>query len=70
MQQTGFHHANMLDSQLRIDLGNQQTEMLAMVQNLITDAQVEQDLIPILIEKLAANTAINAAQEQMLQILQ
>ena len=31
MQQAGYHHANMLASQLRVDLGNQQTEMMAMV---------------------------------------
>ena len=31
MQQAGFHHANMPASQLRVDLGSQQTEMLAMV---------------------------------------
>ena len=49
MQQEDFHHANMLASQLSIDLGNQQTEMLAMVQNLVTDVQVEQDLMPALI---------------------
>ena len=35
MQPAGYHHANMLAQQLRDDLTNQQTEMLAMMQNLM-----------------------------------
>ena len=69
MQQAGFHHANMLASQLRVDLGNQQTEMLAMVQDLVADVQ-EQDPVQAPIQQPAANAAIATVQEQMLQILQ
>ena len=36
MQQAGYHHANMLASQLRVDIGNQQTKMLSMVHQLVT----------------------------------
>ena len=44
MQQAGFHHANMFASQLRVYLRNQQAEMLAMVQTLVKDSQVETGL--------------------------
>ena len=36
MQQASYHHANMLASQLRVDIGNQQTKMLSMVHQLVT----------------------------------
>ena len=35
MQQTDYHHANMLASQMRANLNNQQVELLAMVQDLV-----------------------------------
>ena len=39
MQQAGYHHAKMLAQQLRTDLTNQQTEMLAMMQNLVPEQE-------------------------------
>ena len=65
MQHAGFHHVYMLASQLHVDLGNQQTEILAMVQNLVME-----DPPPALIEQPTAHTWMNEVQEQMLQILQ
>ena len=43
MQQAGYHHANMLAAQLRIDMDNRNNEMLAMVQNqmLVTEENLE-----------------------------
>ena len=65
MQQAGYHHANMLASQLRVDLNNQQTEMLALMQDLVVP---EQEEAPV---QQAANATIGAnVQLQMLQILQ
>ena len=72
MQQAGYHHANMLASHLRVDLNNQQTQMLALMQDLVPElpptnhvpaeeAHVQQ----------AANATIgDNVQLQMLQILQ
>ena len=34
MLQAGYHHANMLASQIRDDIANRNTEMLTMVENL------------------------------------
>ena len=67
MQQAGYHHANMLAQQMREELSNQQTEMLAMMQNLVVPEQEEHE--PTIAPAPAANAAINM-QEQMLQILQ
>ena len=36
MQQPGYHHAAVSASQLRVDISNQQIEMLAMVQQLVS----------------------------------
>lgn len=67
MQQAGYHHANMLASQLRVDIGQQQTEMLAMMQNLVTGHEPPEDETPV---QPAANAAIEGnVQMQMLQIL-
>jgi hypothetical protein len=33
MQQAGYHHANMLAAQLRMDMDDRNNEMLAMVQS-------------------------------------
>ena len=69
MQQAGYNHANMLASQLRVDLGNQQTEMMAMVQTLVEDTQAENSSPPTMVEQPAVNATMTTAQEQMLQIL-
>ena len=67
MQQAGYHHANMLAQQMRTDLTNQQTEMLAMMQNLVPEQEPEvQESAP----QPVANAVINDVQLQMLQILQ
>ena len=39
MQQAGYHHANMLASQMRVDLNNQQAEMLALMQDIVVQDQ-------------------------------
>ena len=65
MLQAGYHHANMLAEQLQVDLNNQQTQMLAMVQGL---ARVEDDLLE-LIKQPSANAAINDVHQQMLELL-
>ena len=68
MQQAGYHHANMLAQQMRNDLQNQQTEMLAMVQNMVpVEPQQEEQQI---VEHQVANAAVTTIQQQMLQILQ
>ena len=69
MQQAGYHHANMLTQQLRDDLTNQQTEMLAMMQNLVIPEQ-EPFNEPEIAPQPAANAAVNDIQVQMLQVLQ
>ena len=66
MQQAGYHHANMLAQQMRNDLENQQTEMLAMVQNMV-QAAPHQDEEP---QFEVANAAVSSVQQQMLEILQ
>ena len=55
----------MLASQLHVNLGNQQTEMLAMIHNLVSE-----DPPPAIIEQPVANAAINTVHELMIQILQ
>ena len=69
MHQAGYHHANMLAQQLRNDITNQQTEMLAMVQSLIlvpdqTEYQTKLSMQP------AENAVINTVHQQMIEILQ
>ena len=73
MQQAGYHYANMLASQLRVDLNNQQTEMLAMVQNMVIQEPPPAQESPA--EEAPVQEAANATiggnvQLQMLQILQ
>ena len=73
MQQAGYHHANMLASQLRVDLNNQQTEMLAMVQNLVIqdETPAQESRVEEQHAQQAANATIESnVQMQMLQILQ
>ena len=73
MQQAGYHHANMLASQLRVDLNNQQTEMLAMVQNLVIqdETPAQESRVEEQHAQHAANATIESnVQMQMLQILQ
>ena len=73
MQQAGYHHANMLASQLRVDLNNQQTEMLAMVQNMVIQEPppAQESLAEEAPVQEAANATIGGnVQLQMLQILQ
>ena len=73
MQQAGYHHANMLASQLREDLNNQQTEMLAMVQELAFQdpPPPQENLAEVAPVQEAANGTIGAnVQLQLLQILQ
>ena len=65
MQQAGYHHANMLAEQLRVDLNNQQTEMLAMVQGL---TQVEDE--PHMPREMeVANAATIDVQHQIFELL-
>ena len=69
MQQASYHHANMLASQLCVDIGNQQIEMLAMVQQLVTGQPLafeeEEQVQPV------ANAVIEEnLQLQILQIFQ
>ena len=69
MQQAGYHHASMLASQLRVGIGNQQTEMLAMVKQFVMGQ------LPELEDEEQAQPDANAAIEenlqlQMLQMLQ
>ena len=69
MLQAGYHHANMLAQQMRDDMTNQQTEMLAMMQTLVAPEQEppsESEVAP----QPAANAVVNDIQLQMLQILQ
>jgi hypothetical protein len=42
MQQAGYHHANMLAAQLRIDMDNRNNEMLAMVQTQLMEPEESQ----------------------------
>ena len=67
MQQAGYHHANMLASQLRADIVQQQTEMLAMMQDLVTGPPPQEDEIPV--QQAANATIADNVQMQMLQIL-
>ena len=72
MQQAGYHHANMLASQLRVDLNNQQTQMLAMMQDFVIPEPPAYEAPP---EEAHVQQAANATigtdvQLQMLQILQ
>ena len=69
MQQAGYHHANMLASQLRDDLVHQQTEMMAMVQTLAHNIQEENSPPTPPIEQPAVNATMSTGQEQMLQLL-
>ena len=78
MQQAGYHHANMLASQMRDNLNNQQVEMMAMMQSMMTEPpsaqEFEQPMQPITSEiqsQQVANAVVaDNVQLQMLQILQ
>ena len=79
MQQAGYHHANMLASQMRTTLDNQQVEMLAMMQGMLRDEPTAHDAIehnqPTQPMELQTHQVANAVvsdnvQLQMLQILQ
>ena len=69
MQQAGYHHANMLAQQLQVNLENQQREMLAMVQNMVPEAQ-EHIANTQHVEQQTANAVVTTVQQQMLEILQ
>ena len=72
MQQAGYHHANMLASQLRVDLNNQQTQMLALMQDLVPDLPPANH-VPAEeahVQQVANATIGDNVQLQMLQILQ
>ena len=71
MQQAGYHHANMLASQMRADLDNQQVQLMAMVQDLAehqpAQDRVEQDAPP---QEMMNATIADTVQLQILKILQ
>ena len=72
MQQSGYHHVNMLATQLRAYIGQQQTEMVAMMQNLVIKQVNKQEDTP---DDPQVQPAANAMMEgsfqlQMLRILQ
>ena len=69
MQQTGYHHANMLAAQLCTDLNNQGNDMLAMVQELIlhdNPGQISEGIPP---EPAANDVVQDNVQLQMLRII-
>ena len=73
MQQAGYHHANMLASQMRVDLNNQQADMLALMQGIVVQDQppaqeVMEDNTPV--QQVANAAVVDNVQLQMLQILQ
>ena len=68
MHQVIYHHANMLAQQLRTNITNQQTEMLAMVQTLIPVPEPA-DYQPKLFVQPTVNAVINTVQQQILEIL-
>ena len=65
MQQAGYHHVNMLATQLRPDIGQQQTEMLAMMQNLVIGQVNEQEDVT---DEPLVQPAANATIEGNLQL--
>ena len=44
MQQAGYHHANMLASQLKSDLEARSTKMMTLMQEVIANTSVQQDI--------------------------
>ena len=72
MQQAVYHHLNILATQLRVDIGQQQTEMLAMMQNLVIGQANEQEDAPDepQVQPAANSTMEGSLQLQMLRILQ
>ena len=68
MQQAGYHHANMLATQLRAVIETRNTKMIAVVQQYTdTDKQKEDEDTP---DKPAANALThNAIQLKMLRVL-
>ena len=71
MQQAGYHHANMLALQMHADLNNQQVELLAMVQDLVEPAPVQDIVGQAAPEQDAMNATIaDTVQLQILKILQ
>ena len=72
MQQAGYHHANILATQLYANIAQHQTEMLAMMQKLVIKQVNEQKGVP---DEPQVQPATNATMEgslqlQMLRILQ
>ena len=71
MQQAGYHHTNMLASQMRPDLNNQQVELLAMVQDLVEQPPAQEIAEAPATEQQVANATIaDNVQLQILRILQ
>ena len=71
MQQAGYHHANMLASQMRADLNNQQVELLAMVQDLVEPPPAQDIVEPAAPAQETMNATIaDTVQLQILKILQ
>ena len=71
MVQAGFHHANMLSAQLRNDLQNNNSEMVNMVQSVLTELNNHTDPVPTDTSTHTVNATIqDPVQLQMLQILQ
>ena len=67
MQQAGYHHANMLAAQLRLDMDNRQNEMLAMVQSQLMVPEEEPSPEP---ESPSANiVSQDSVQLEMLKLL-
>ena len=74
MQQAGYHHANMLAAQIRADFGNQNQQMMAMMQTLAENTTAGQTDAPPNATALehpqqVANAVTNDAQQEMLQLL-
>ena len=73
MQQAGYHHANMLATQLRTTMDNQSSQMLAMIQDLVvTDNNPPNEEMPPPppTQQTANATAHTDVQLEMLRILQ
>ena len=67
MQQAGYHHANMLAAQLRLDMDNRNNEMLAMVQTQLMVSEDSPDPAP---ENPSANiVSQDSVQLEMLKLL-